>query len=55
MIAIAPAEIPRVKPPTPRKNTINTTLKSPADMPNESAIPDSTPPRMLLFKFLCIK
>lgn len=54
MIVIAPADIPRVKPPTPRKNTINTTLKSPVDMPNESAIPDITPPSMLLDKFLCI-
>lgn len=51
---MAPAEMPRVIPPMPKYSTINMTLKSPVDIPNEFAIPDNTPPSILSFKFLYI-
>lgn len=51
---MAPAEMPRVIPPMPKYSTINMTLKSPVDIPNEFAIPDNTPPSILSFMFLYI-
>ena len=41
-------------PPMPKYRTIKMTLKSPVDIPKEFAIPESTPPSILSFKFLVI-
>lgn len=52
---MAPADMPSVMPPIPKYRTIKMTLKSPVDIPKEFAIPESTPPSILSFKFLVIK
>ena len=52
---MAPEDMPSVMPPMPKYRTIKMTLKSPADVPKEFAIPESTPPSILSFKFLVIK
>ena len=51
---MAPVDMPSVIPPIPKYRTIKITLKSPVDIPKEFAMPDSTPPSMLSFDFLCI-
>lgn len=51
---MAPEDMPSVMPPMPKYRTIKMTLKSPADIPKEFAIPESTPPSILSFKFLVI-
>ena len=51
---MAPADMPSVIPPIPKYRTIKITLKSPVDIPKEFAMPESTPPSMLSFNFLCM-
>jgi hypothetical protein len=52
---MAPEDMPNVMPPMAKKPTRNITLINPAETPNAEAIPDNTPPNILLLFFRCIK
>lgn len=52
---MTPLDIPRVKPPMPKKKTTNKTLKRTTEIPVLFAIPASTPPnKPLLLLFMRI-
>lgn len=51
---MAPEDMPNVMPPIAKKPTRNITLINPAETPNAEAIPDNTPPNILLLFFRCI-
>ena len=51
---MAPDDIPNVIPPIAKNPTKNITLIKPAEVPNASAIPDNTPPKILSLLFRCI-
>jgi hypothetical protein len=51
---VAPLLIPKVSPPTPKKNTRNKPLRRPEEIPSARAIPPSTPPSHLSVAFLVI-
>ena len=51
---MAPLLMPKVRPPTPKKNTRNKPLRRPEEIPIERAIPPNTPPSHLSFAFRVI-
>ena len=55
MTIIAPLLIPRVNPPTPKKNTKNRPLNKPEEMPRDLAMPPITPPIHLSEECLFIR
>ena len=52
---VAPLLIPKVKPPTPKKNTKNRPLNKPEEMPRDLAMPPITPPIHLSEECLFIR
>ncbi len=52
---VAPLLIPKVKPPTPKKNTKNRPLSKPEEMPRDLAMPPITPPIHLSEECLFIR
>jgi hypothetical protein len=51
---VAPLLIPKVSPPTPKKNTRNRPLNRPEEIPRERAMPPNTPPSHLSVALLVI-
>jgi hypothetical protein len=51
---VASLLIPKVSPPTPKKNTRNKPLRRPEEIPSARAIPPNTPPSHLSVAFLVI-
>lgn len=52
---VAPLLIPKVNPPTPKKNTKNRPLNKPEEMPRDLAMPPITPPSHLSEECLFIR